>query len=224
MKIIKWIWSRGIIIFAILIAIGGGYFISKELGIEITGLQFELGLYTLGAAAMFVYLIILSGMKGGCFYHKNDKPLPPFLERYINNIHFIETDVWRAIGLGVSLFMLSIERSLNYTTEWKEILAQLGISILFMSGIIMAASYHFQRGITAGLKDDDHLDSIVKSEVAINLWWIRFRKGKSFLYKTKIQFWKPRIFSNRRRKLAQWFGIIEIVAGTLLMLWFNKSC
>jgi hypothetical protein len=59
------------------------------------------------------------------------------------------------------------------------------------------------------MKDDDHLDNITDTEVAI------------MIFGYKIQFWRGRLFSNRRRKLAQWLGVIEILSGVGLMVWFN---
>jgi len=222
MKTLKLIWSKGIIVFAALLIIFAGYLILQELNIEISGKQFEYSLYSFMFAVMLSYLIILSGMENGSFYHKNDNPLPPYLEKYIKNIHFLETDTWRAIGLSSSLFIFASERIANYTTNIREIAIQVGLALSFMIGIILSASYYFQKGVTAGLKDDDHLDAITKSEVAIYLPWIRFKKGMSLFYIAKIQFWKPRIFSNRKRKIAQWFGIAMIIISIIIINIYNK--
>jgi hypothetical protein len=169
----------------------------------------EISIYILIAAAMFVYRTVLSGRKNGCFYHKNDEPLPLMLDREIRNIHFLETPAWYSQSMGVFLILLALSRGLNYSLEFWTIIAQLGICSLITLGTVQAASYHFQRGITAGTKDDDHLDKINDTEVAIVLF------GK------KIQFWRGRLFSNRRRKLAQWLGIIEILSGTALLIIYN---
>jgi len=171
--------------------------------------KIEIIIYVLIAASFFVYRTILSGQKNGCFYHKNDNPLPPFLFREINNIHFLETPAWYAQSLGVFILLLAINRSLNYSFDFWTIIVQITISGLITLGTVQAASYHFQRGITAGLKDDEHLDNTNDSEVAI------------VIFGWKIQFWKGRLFSNKKRKLAQWLGIIEILSGIALMIIYN---
>lgn len=169
----------------------------------------EISVYLLLIGFFSSYRHILSGRKNGCFYHKNDKVLPPFLEKAIHNIHFLETPAWFCVSIVAFFSTLAMQRFGYWSPELWTIVAQIGISLLFMTGTYHMPSYHFQRGITAGLKDDDHLDAINESEVAIMIF------GK------KIQFWKGRLFSNRRRKLAQWLGVIEILTAVGLLIWFN---
>ena len=172
--------------------------------------KIELMVYLLVAALMFAYRTVLSGRKNGCFYFKGTRqPYPKLLRRAILNLHFIESPAWYVQSTVAFLFMLALERSLNYTLVWWEIAIQLIIALLFMVGTIQMPSYHFQVGITGGIKDDRELDKINESEVAIMLF------GK------KIQFWKGRLFSNRRRKLAQWLGVIEVIGAVGLLIWFN---
>jgi len=128
------------------------------------------------------------------------------LEREIRNIHFIESPAWYTQSTGVFLLLLAIIRSLNFTYDFWTIIIQLSIASLITFGTVQAASYHFQRGITAGLKDDRHLDAISQNEVAILIFGIR------------IQFWKGRLFNNRGRIVAQWLGIIEIISGIILLI------
>ena len=173
--------------------------------------MYEIPIYLGFVAGLFAYRTILSGRKNGCFYHKNDNPLPPMLEREIKNIHFIETPAWYVQELLAFFFAFSIQRSLNYSTEIVPIIIQIAISLLFVLGTIQLPSYHFQRGITAGLKDDDHLDAISQTEIAITI----------FGY--KIQFWRGRLFSNRGRILAQWLGVIEILFSIFLIILYNTG-
>lgn len=167
----------------------------------------EISIYLAIIAFCIPYRHILSGRKNGCFYHKNDNPLPPFLEREITNIHFIETPAWYVLHIVAFFAMYIPQRITNPTFDWS-VLIQIGISLLFMAGTYMIPSYHFQRGITAGLKDDEHLDAITDSEVAIMIFGI------------KIQFWKGRFFNNKRRKLAQWIGILLVLLSISLLFIF----
>jgi len=170
-------------------------------------MKYELTAYLLIAAIAFVYRTVLSGRKNGCFYHKNDKVLPPMLKASIENIHGIESPAWYAQSIGVGVLVLALNRALNYSMDIWIIAQQIGISILFVIGLLQAASYHFQRGITAGLKSDTELDSVTKSEVVIR--WLG------------ISFWKPRLFSNKGRIVAQWLGIIEILVAIGLIIYLN---
>lgn len=169
-------------------------------------MKIEIAIYLLLAMTLFVYRTILSGRKNGCFYHKNDKPLPPMLKREIENLHFIETSAWYAQTCGLFLLLLALIRTIDHSLDLLTIFKQLITITLITVGSIQAASYHYQRGVTAGLRDDNNLDAITKSEVAINIG------------KLHIQFWKPRLFSNKGRILAQWLGIIEIFIGIILLI------
>ena len=164
----------------------------------------EIVIYLLIVALAIAYRHVLSGRKNGCFYHKNDKPLPPMLARAIKNIHFIETTAWYALSAVAFFSFFAVERALHYTTHFWGIVWQIFLALMFMAGTYEAPSYHFQRGITAGLKDDDHLDARNDSEVAIVIF------GK------KIQFWKGRLFSNRKRKWAQWIGLGLMILSVIL--------
>jgi len=166
---------------------------------------------------MFIIRTIISGRKNGCFYHKDDKPLPPMLKESIENLHFIETPAWYVQTAGIFLLIFSICRLLNPVWIFVDstfilgnlwtIVYQLGITSLITTGAYMAPSYHYQRGISAGLRSDDKLDSFdgKKSEVALNLGFI------------KIQFWKNQLFYNKGRKTSQWLGLSLILIGIILM-------
>ena len=201
-KILQFIWKYWI--FGLLAAIVGIVIYQAWPYID---LKVELSIYFAIASAMFVFRTILSGRKNGCFYHKNDKILPDLLKRSILNLHYIETPAWYSQSIGIFLFVFSVSRVLDYSTDTMQYLIDFLGAFSFTVGTIMAASYHFQRGITAGLKDAAHLDAITKSEVAIDIWFIHFK------------FWKPRLFSNRGRIVAQYLGIALILGSIYLIIW-----
>jgi len=201
-KILQFIWKYWI--FGLLAAIVGTVLYQAWPYID---LKVELSIYFAIASAMFVFRTILSGRKLGGFYHKNDEVLPPFLKQEIGNMHYIETPAWWVQSIGVFLFVLSVNRILDYSIEFLQYALHAGFALLFTLGTILASSFHFQRGITAGLKDAAHLDAITKSEVAIDFWFIHFK------------FWKPRLFSNRGRIVAQYLGIVLILCSIYLIVW-----
>ena len=202
MKILQFVWKYWI--FGLLTAIVGMVIYQAWPYID---LKVELSIYFAIAAGMFVFRTILSGRKNGCFYHKNDEPLPPFLKEEIGNMHYIETPAWWVQSIGIFLFVLSVSRVLDYSTEFLQFALHARGALLFTLGTILAASFHFQRGITAGLKDTKHLDATTKSEVAFNFLFIHFK------------FWKPRLFSNRGRIVAQYLGIVLILCSIYLIVW-----
>ena len=166
----------------------------------------EIGIYILISIACFAIRTVISGRKNGCFYHKNDKVLPPLLEKSIKNLHFIETPAWYSQTIGVFFLLFSICRLLHPLFD-VYILLSIGASYLITMGSYTAANYHYQRGITAGLLPDDELDVYGnKSEVALKI-------GNKVI----LQFWKKRLFANKGRKIAQWIGIIEIILGIILL-------
>jgi hypothetical protein len=170
----------------------------------------EISVYMLLVALFIAYRTVLSGQKNGCFYFKGSRqPYPKLIRRAIKNIHFIETPAWYIMSATAFFFAFALQRFGNYTIDILDIAIQVGIALLFMAGTYQMPSYHFQRGITGGTKKAYELDKINESEVAIMLF------GK------KIQFWKGRLFSNKRRKLAQWLGVLEILAAIALFVWFN---
>jgi hypothetical protein len=173
-------------------------------------MKYEIAIYILIACALFVYRTVLSGRKNGAFYHKNDAVLPPMLEQEIKNLHFIETSAWYCQTLGVFFLLFGCVRSFDYTLSLWPVVVEISIAGLITLGTVQTPSYHYQRGITAGLKDDDHLDATNQSEVAITIF------GK------KIQFWKGRLFSNKNRIIAQWMGVAEIITGVLILMYKDK--
>lgn len=195
------------IILGIIIVVTPTLLILHYNNVSISYEKIEISAYLLIAMAMFSYRRVMSGRKNGCFYHKDDDPLPPLLADEIKNIHTIESPSWRVQTIGVIMMVLAVRRGLNYSLELWPILYQLGITGLITLGTIQSPSYHFQRGITAGLRGDDELDEITKTEVVIPL--------------LGISFWKPRLFNNRGRIVAQWLGILEIISGTILLIWYN---
>jgi hypothetical protein len=170
----------------------------------------EIIIYLTIALSAFAYRTVLSGRKNGCFYHKNDNPLPKMLEREIKNLHFIETPAWYCQTIGIFFFTFAITRLINSDFNIN-ILIGLIASLLISIGAYTLPSYWYQRGVTAGLKKDDELDDYDKeyTEVAIVLF------GK------KIQFWKKQLFYNKRRKLAIYVGILEIIIGFSLFFFLK---
>jgi hypothetical protein len=170
----------------------------------------EIIIYILIALGLFGYRTVISGKKNGCFYHKLDKPLPPYLKREILNLKFLETPAWYCQTIGIFFLMFAITRLINPVFGWN-ILVGAASSLITVIGTYTFPSYWYQRDVTVGLKEDNELDAADEeySEVAIMIF------GK------KIQFWKKQLFYNERRKLSIYVGILEIMIG-IILLFFLK--
>jgi len=156
--------------------------------------------------AIFFYRRVLSAQKNGCYYHKNDKVLPPKLAKKINNIHFIESPAGYIMNAMAFIIPMLIQRLLFNSYYWLDILVQLAISVLFMAATFWGPSLQFQRAITAYLKPDNELDATNQTETALPFF----------------QRWHRRLFNNRGRIFAQWLGIACFIASVVLIIIVNQ--
>lgn len=128
-------------------------------------------------------------MKNGCFYAKGNPWAVPQLDKYIKNLHFLESPAWYVQYGAVFLFYFALLRATNYTTEFIPILIQLLSGYLVAMGSSAMASYHFQGYINVGSNlpfEDSHEDK--KSEFAIgkiDIWWTRPSEWLGFVGKKK---------------------------------------
>lgn len=169
-------------------------------------MNIEIIVYLIIALILMSIRRIISGMKNGCFYGKNSKPLPDKLEPYIKNIHFLETPAWYSQFGAVFLFLFAIFRIINPEISFYIISIQLLASYMISMGSSAMASYHFQGYINngAGLPFVDENEN-PKSEFAINLF------GK------KISFWWNRPWYGKRRRFTPFLGVLAIIIGFLII-------
>lgn len=151
---------------------------------------------------------IISGMKNGCFYAKGNPWTVPQLDKYIKNLHFLETPAWYFQFGAVFLFYFALLRTTNYSTDFIPIFIQLLSAYLVTMGSSAMASYHFQGYINVGsnLPFDDEKEN-KKSEFAF---------GKTSIWWTRPSEWLGIV--GKKKKWNILFGFVLIVIGLYLGL------
>ena len=168
-------------------------------------IQLEISIYILISGFLSSIVRIFSGMKNGCFYAKGNFPYPKILEKYINNIHFIETPFWYCHFGFQFLLCLCIYR-----------LSHLGEGATGY-GISLFAAY---------------LTAIGSSSIAGTFYqgYINVASGKEFIDTTEnpksefalgnISFWWKRPWKGKLRVYASVLGLISLISGIYLGLFY----
>lgn len=163
----------------------------------------EIFIYLFIALILMSIRRVISGMKNGTFYGKHNPAHNPKLDKYINNIHFLETPAWYSQFGGVFFFVLAIFRLVDYNTEWLLILKQASASMLVTMGCSAMASYHFQGWINYGEGSPFYNPKEDKmSEFALG----------------KISFWWNRGIMDKYKKLVPVLGFIVMLIGMYIGL------
>lgn len=163
----------------------------------------ELTIYLILATLLSAIRRVISGMKNGAFYGKTG-PHSPKLDKYINNLHFLETPAWYVQFGAVFFYTFALFRVVNYSIEWQDILLQFTAAMLVTMGTSAAASYHFQGWINYG-ENSPFLNP--KEDTMSEFAW------------GPIKFWWPRGFLDRHKKLVALVGAIVAMAGIYLGLY-----
>lgn len=151
------------------------------------------------------YRRVISGIKNGAFYGKNNKKARPEIKPYIKNIHKAETPAWYTQFVGMGAFVFAIARLLNPEISFLTILFQFIASSLIVMGTSGLASNDFQKWINrgAGLPDFDPKEN-EKSEFAwgnVSIWWNTWWVGKF-------------------RKILPYLAALEIIIGIIWIFFF----
>lgn len=155
-------------------------------------MNIEISIYIFVALLLSSIRRIISGMKNGCFYAKGNSYPVPKLEKYIKNIHFLETPAWYVQFGSVFLFYFALLRGINHSVHFWGFMIQLLSAYMVTMGSSAVAGYHFQGYINHGSNlpwVDDKENP--KSEFAfgsISFWWKRPWKGKFRLYASILGF------------------------------------
>jgi len=151
----------------------------------------EIVIYLLIAGILSAVRRVISGAKNGCFYAKNNTSLgyPPLLEKFIKNIHFLETPAWYS-HLGLQFFLCLAIYRLCDTHQGAYGLSAYTLSfvgaLLSAMGSSAIAGVFYQGYINVG-SGQSFIDSgeNPKSEFAFwkwSFWWYRPVYGKRRIY------------------------------------------
>lgn len=161
----------------------------------------EISIYVFIALILSGIRRVISGMKNGCFYAKGNNYPVPKLEKYIKNLHFLETPAWYVQFGSVFLFYFALLRGINHTIEFYPLMIQILSAYLVTMGSSALASYHFQGYINLGS----------------NLPWVDPKENpKSEFAFGPISFWWRRPWKGEFRKYSPILGIIAILIGMYL--------
>jgi len=120
---------------------------------------------------------VISGMKNGAFYGKHNKVHNPKLDKYINNLHYLETPAWYAQFGALFFLVFAIFRLVSGDVELFLMFKQFSAAMLVTMGCSALASYHFQGWINYGEGSPFYNPKEDKmSEFAfgpISFWWNR---------------------------------------------------
>lgn len=169
------------------------------------GIKEEIFIYILIAGLLSALRRIISGAKNGCFYAKNVIPLPKILEKYIRNIHFLESPAWYSQFIFQFLLCLSAYRLFHIDQGFS------GYCISFIAA---------------------YLTSMGSSSIAGTFYqgYINVAVGKEFIDKTEnpksefamgpISFWWNRPWKGIFRIYASVLGLVSLISGIYLGIYY----
>lgn len=162
-------------------------------------LKQEIFIYLMLAGILMAVRRVISGMKNGCFYAKGSVPYPAQLEKYIKNIHYLETPAWYTQFGALFLLLLAAFRALNPTCYWYHA----GAAMMATMGSSALAGFWFQGYINVGSKRS--FSDRFESKVTEFAWG-------------PIRFWRPKLAYGKRRFFASIAGLIMMAVGFYLGL------
>lgn len=143
---------------------------------------------------------ILSAIKSGMFYAVSMGHKPKLLEKFISNMHFVQTPFWYSCFGTLFVAVLAI-----YWDDYKSIWLLLVKAYLITQGVSTTCGPFYQGFINVGCgKDFTDKDERKEFEFAVSV------KGKSWTT------WIPKWWYGTRRWLLLPVGILMITFGFLI--------
>ena len=113
-------------------------------------MKIEILIHIIIASLLSSIVRIFNGMKNGCFYAKGNNYPTPLLDKYIKNLHYIETPLWYSQFGSLFFTIFAIFRAINYNTDFVSIIIQIIATLLIVICSSDIASYWFQGYINHG--------------------------------------------------------------------------
>lgn len=165
----------------------------------------EIVIYIFIAGFLSALRRVISGAKNGCFYAKGNLPYPKILEKYIGNIHFLETPAWYSHFGFQFLLCLCIYRI-----------------------------FHLEQGLSGYIVSfiGAYLTAMGSSSIAGTFYqgYINVASGKEFIDKTEnpksefamgnISFWWTRPWNGKLRIYASILGVVSLIGGIYLGIYY----
>lgn len=134
------------------------------------------------AALLIASTHVWSAIKSGCFYGKNIKPNK--LEKYINNLHYVQTPFWYSLFGAFGILLICIFRLLNPQFILLDVLS----AYLISQGTSTLAGPFYQGFVNIGSNlpfidpNENHSMELANAATNKTIWIKRFWYGKRRVY------------------------------------------
>lgn len=159
----------------------------------------ETVIYISAACLLVASAHVWSAVKSGCFYAAMRREKPKLLEKYINNLHYVQTPFWYSLFGAFGIMLLAVLQLINKDS----LLTNLLCAFLISQGTSALAGPLYQGfvNVGAGLP---FIDENERKEMEL---------ADPISGKTK---WFKRFWYGKRRVLFSVVGLLMIVAGIII--------
>jgi len=156
-------------------------------------------IYIIIAVLLVASAHIWSAVKSGCFYAKGNIPLPALLEKYIKNLHYVQTPFWYSLFGAFGVMLFAMMRIIHPDVIWMSLLS----AYLISAGTSAMAGPIYQGFVNIG-GGKPFIDPNEKKQMEL---------ANPFTNKT---IWIPRFWYGKRRVYLAFFGVAMIAFGLYL--------
>jgi len=169
------------------------------------GIKEEILIYVFVACMLSALRRVISGAKNGSFYAKNSNPKPKLLEKYINNLHFLETPAWYSHFIFQFFLCMSIYRLFHLGEGLQGYCIAFIGAYLTSQGTSALAGTFYQGfiNVASGKPFIDNTEN-PESEFALGKW----------------SFWWKRPVHGKRRVYASIVGLVTLIVGMYLGIYY----
>jgi hypothetical protein len=142
---------------------------------------------------------IWSAIKSGCFYSASRGAKPKLLEKYIKNLHYVQTPFWYSLFGAFGIMLFAMFRILHPDVIWMSLLS----TYLIVQGTSAMAGAIYQGFVNVGC-GLPFVDPNEKREMELAI---------PFINKT---FWVKKFWHGKRRVYLSFLGALMVVVGIYL--------
>lgn len=151
---------------------------------------------------LFFLIRLLDAIKSGCFYSAKRQAKPKLLEKYIDNIHYVQTPLWYCVFGAFTVLLFCIFHITNAEKLYLNIIS----SFLISMGTSAMCGPFYQGFINVGC-DKPFIDPNENSKMEL---------ADPISGKTK---WITRFWRGKFRIYLAFVGLIAVIAGLFLMFY-----
>lgn len=167
-------------------------------------MKIEIIIYLIIAIVFCSLHRVIGGMKNGAFYAKGNFKYNIKLDKYIKNLHYLETPAWYTQFGSLFFLMLTVFRLVDYNQEVLIIIRQYAAAMIVTMGSSGLASYHYQGWINYG--EGSPFYNPKEDKMSEFAFW-------------NISFWWNRGWLDKYKKVIPFIGGVSILIGLYIGLW-----